>query len=211
MAVRLEYPPGSTPLEAEELDALIPGHITTQGQLDEWETANVAKGMRWARTSRGDLFTEEFCRKLHKAMFGETWEWAGRFRKTDKNIGCSWNRVGIELRKTLDDAKFWMENGTFSIHEIAVQFHHRLVSVHPFPNGNGRFSRAMADILVFRNTSEPLLWTSLGNLANVGEIRKEYISVLKSADNGDYRWLIAFCVPKECRPLKFRCIPEKNR
>ncbi len=100
-------------------------------------------------------------------MFGETWKWAGEFRRSDKNIGCPWSLVGIKLRNALDDAEFWVENKTFSVHEIAVRFHHRLVSVHPFPNGNGRFSRAMADILVFRNDWEPLLWNSFENLTNV--------------------------------------------
>ncbi len=112
--------------------------------------------MRWARISRGDIFTEHFCRKLHKEMFGETWKWAGEFRKSDKNIGCPWSRIGLELRDALDTAKYWTENKTFPIHDIAIRFHHRLVSVHPFPNGNGRFSRAMADILVFRSKEKPL-------------------------------------------------------
>lgn len=112
------------------------------------------------------MLTEEFCRKLHKSLFGETWNWAGEFRRSDKNIGCRWNQVGIELRKALEDARFWIENDTFSVYEIAIRFHHRLVFVHPFPNGNGRFSRAMADVLVSRKNLEPLLWNSLGNLTN---------------------------------------------
>ena len=116
-------------------------------------------------------------------MFGDTWRWAGEFRKSDKNIGCPWPKIGLELREALDTVKYWVENRTFSIHEIAIRFHHRLVSIHPFPNGNGRFSRAMADILVFRAKETPLAWNSFGNLSSAHGIRKDYITALKTADN----------------------------
>jgi len=136
MAIKLTYPLGATPLEAEELDALIPTSVTTQGSLNEWEAQNIFTGMLWARGTTDDIFTEQFVRKLHRAMFSETWKWAGEFRKSDKNIGCSWHVVGLELNKTLADAKFWVKNKTFPLCEIAIRFHHRLVLVHPFPNGN---------------------------------------------------------------------------
>lgn len=197
MAINLIYVPWATPLEIEEVDGLIPGHISTQWQLDEWETVNVSKWMQWGRRARLDIFTEQFCRKFHKEMFGNTWKWAWEFRKSDKNIGCPWSKIGLELRETLDTAKYWVENRTFPIHEIAIRFHHRLVSIHPFPNGNGRFSRAMADILLLRAKETPLAWNSFGNLSNANEIRKDYITALKKADNGDYSDLVQLCSPKK--------------
>jgi Fic-DOC domain mobile mystery protein B len=195
MAIELEYPEWSTPLETEELDELIPGHITTQGQLNEWEALNIAKWLTWAYASRWDMLTEAFCKKLHRAMFDETWKWAGEFRRTNKNIWCDWHLVGIELRKTLDDVRYWMENKTFPIHEIALRAHHKLVYVHPFPNGNGRFCRAMADVLVARAGKPPLLWNDFWNLVDQADVRKRYIESLRKADNGDYSALIDLCSP----------------
>lgn len=191
------YAPWATPLETEEIDALIPGHISTQGQLDEWEAMNISKWISWGNTARWDIFTEQFCRKLHKKMFGDTWEWAGEFRKSDKNIGCHWTKIGLELRDTLDTTKYWVEYKIFPIHEIAVRFHHRLVSIHPFPNGNGRFSRTMGNILIFRAKEASLAWNSFGNLWNTHEIRKLYIDALRKADNGDYLDLIQLCCPRD--------------
>lgn len=130
-------------------------------------------------------------------MFGDTWKWAGEFRKSDKNIGCHWSKIGLELRDCLDTAKYWVENKTFPLHEIAIRFHHRLVSIHPFPNGNGRFSRAMGDILVYRAKGTLLKWNSFENPSNAEEVRKNYITALKKADNGDYSDLVRLYNPKK--------------
>jgi Fic-DOC domain mobile mystery protein B len=196
MEIKLIHVPWSTPLDPDELDGLIPWHISTQWDLNEWESLNIENGISWSKSARGNIFTEEFCKKLHKKMFAETWQWAWEFRKSDKNIWCPWIQVGVELRDVLDTAQFWFEHKTFPLHEIAIRLHYRLVFVHPFPNGNGRFSRAMADILLQRNKQTPLLWHTFGDLENTSHVREMYIASLRKADNWDFDDVIQLCSPK---------------
>ena len=195
MEIGLIYAPWATPLEPDELDGLIPWHISTQWQLNEWESQNIEKWFSWSRSARWDILTEIFCKKLHKNLFWGTWEWAWRFRKSDKNIWCSWVKVGVELKQVLNNAKYWLENETFPLHEIAIRLHHWLVLVHPFPNGNGRFSRAMADILLEREKVSPLSWKYFWDMEDSSEIRLRYIDSLKKADNWDFEGLVKLCSP----------------
>jgi len=177
MAINLDYPPGATPLDADELASLIPGHITTQGELNEWEQLNIAQGENRARKHRKEILNEAFLRQLHKQMFGETWKWAGEFRKTDKNIGVDWHKTGVELKKLLDDVHFQIEHASYPPDEIAVRFHHRLVAIHPFPNGNGRHARLMADLLVERLGQPRFTWgqrsLTNGSLVDASETRQQ--------------------------------------
>lgn len=189
--VDLDHPPGATPLDADELASLIPGHITTQGELNEWEQLNIAQGENWARKQRKEILNEGFLRQLHKQMFGETWKWAGEFRKTDKNIGVDWLQIGVELKKLLDDAHYQIEHASYPPDEIAARFHHRLVAIHPFPNGNGRHARLMADLLVERLGQPRFTWGSRSQ-ADESETRQRYIAALQAADRRDIAPLLAF-------------------
>ena len=191
MTVKLDYPPGATPLDADELASLIPDHITTQGELNEWEQLNIAQGENWARKQRKEILNEGFVRQLHKQMFGETWKWAGEFRKSDKNIGVDWLTIGVELKKLLDDAHYQVEHATYPRDEIAVRVHHRLVAIHPFPNGNGRHARLMADLLVERLGQPRFTWGSR-SLVDASEIRQRYIAALQAADARDIAPLLTF-------------------
>jgi Fic-DOC domain mobile mystery protein B len=191
MPVNLDYAPGATPLDPDELAGLIPGHIATQGELNEWEQQNIQVGDDWARKQRKDILSEDFLRQLHRRMFGETWRWAGEFRRSDKNIGVDWLHIGVELRKLLDDVGFQVEHGSYPSDEIAVRFHHRLVAIHPFANGNGRHARLMADLLVERLGRPRFTWGSV-NLVDAGETRQRYIAALQAADAHDIAPLLAF-------------------
>ena len=191
MAVELDYPPGATPLDADELANLIPGHITTQGELNEWEQLNIAQGEKWAHRQRKEILDEIFVRRLHRQMFGETWRWAGSFRKSDKNIGVDWLRIGVELKQLLDDARYQIEHSGFPADELAIRFHHRLVAIHPFPTGNGRHARLMADLLVMRLGRPRFTWGS-ASLVDPNETRQRYIKALQAADARDIAPLLAF-------------------
>ena len=183
--------PGATALDAEELASLIPGHITTQGELNEWEQLNILQGEAWARKQRNGILNEAFVRQLHKQMFGETWRWAGSFRKSDKNIGVDWLKVGVELKKLLDDTHYQIEHASYPPDEIAVRFHHRLVFIHPFPNGNGRHARQMADLLVEQLGQPRFTWGSR-SLVDATDTRQSYITSLQAADVRNYAPLLAF-------------------
>jgi Fic-DOC domain mobile mystery protein B len=191
MAVNLDYPPGATPLDADELASLLPKHITTQGELNEWEQLNILQGEAWARRQHKDILDEAFVRQLHQKMFGETWSWAGSFRKSDKNIGVEWQHIGVRLHDLLNDVRHQIDHATYPPDEIAARFHHRLVAIHPFPNGNGRHARMMADLLVQKLGQPPFTWGSK-NLIEADEARTRYINALRAADNRDYQPLLAF-------------------
>jgi Fic-DOC domain mobile mystery protein B len=191
MSLNLDYPPGATPLDPDERAGLIPGHITTQGELNEWEQLNIVQGEQWARKRRREILTDEFLRQLHRQMFGETWRWAGEFRKSDKNIGVDWLKIGVELKTLRDDVRYQVERGSYPADEVAVRFHHRLVAIHPFPNGNGRHARLMADLLVERLEGARFTWGSR-SLIDAGETRQRYIAALQAADARDIAPLLAF-------------------
>jgi Fic-DOC domain mobile mystery protein B len=183
----------TTPLDPDEAAGLIPSHIRTQAELNEWEQTNILEGERWAlqRRSRTDPLTEGFVRELHRRMFGKTWDWAGTFRSSDKSIGVDWRQVGVQLKDLLDDARYRLAHDTYPLDEIAARFHHRLVCIHPFPNGNGRHARLMADVLLVRRGAEPFSW-GRGDLVHAGAARDRYIAALTAADRGEVGPLLEF-------------------
>lgn len=192
MGITLAYPPGSTPLNADELAGLIPSHISTQGQLNEWEHHNIVEGQQWAFSrSRKDLLTIGFMQTLHEWLFGNTWQWAGSIRTTEKNIGVAPEQIAVQLLNLCEDVKTQLEKASYSLDEIAARFHHRLVSIHPFPNGNGRFSRVMSDLLLVENGGTPFTWGD-GDLIGDGDVRRRYIAALREADARNYQPLFEF-------------------
>ena len=191
MAIELELKPGQTPLDPDEAAGLKPRHIATQGELDEWEAQNILKASRWiARQKKLNVLNDHFCRELHVKMFDDTWKWAGTLRKSDKNIGCDWTQIAVSLRQLLDNMAYWLEHNVFPPEEVAVRFHHRLVWLHAFPNGNGRHARLMTDCLLRQCGLAPFSW-GRGNLVIANEVRQRYIQALRAADANDYALLLA--------------------
>jgi Fic-DOC domain mobile mystery protein B len=181
----------NTPLEAEEREQLIPSYITLRRELNEAEQINIADAAKWLASRRRDVLDEKFLRNLHTRMFGKVWKWAGSYRTTPRNIGVEAWRIPMDVAQAIDDAKFWVANGTYSPDEIAVRFSHRLVAIHPFPNGNGRFSRMVGDLLVQQLGQSRFSWGS-ANLVDPNETRKAYVAALRAADAHDLEPLIAF-------------------
>ncbi|MGH1373395.1 MAG: mobile mystery protein B [Cellvibrionaceae bacterium] len=194
MSAIVGEPDGATPLDPDEMEGLKFQHVTTRGELDQLEQANIQEGLKWLKKRKNlELFTEAFVCDLHKRLFGMVWRWAGTFRKTGKNIGVDAQQISVELRKLLDDAKYQTENETYSALELATRFHHRLVKIHPFPNGNGRHSRIMTDAILTKALQEKAIdWAGGHNLQTMGEHRRKYIAALRSADHGDYEPLLKF-------------------
>lgn len=192
--MKFEYPMGATPLDPNEIEGLIPQHITLQIELNEYEQSNILKVENWIsekKFSIPDILSESFITKLHKKMFDDTWHWAGKFRKTEKNIGVDPVSIPIELKNLVDDVDFQVKNLTYTCDEISARFHHRLVAIHPFANGNGRHARLMSDILLKALDRPFFSWGAVTSLSQT-EFRKKYIFALRSADKYDYEPLLEF-------------------
>ena len=195
MGLELEYIKGQTPLEEEEKEELKIKTISTRGELDEFEQANIEKAMEWSlrrKFSMDKILTSDFIKDVHKRMFDEVWGWAGTFRRTNKNIGVDKYYIGQELMVLLDDCRYWIDNKTFSEDEIAIRFKHRMVKIHLFPNGNGRHSRLCADILVSHGFNRPVFTWGGENITDKGETRTWYLEALYQADNGNIKPLLEF-------------------
>ena len=195
MGIDFNYTEGQTPLDEEEKEGLLISTITTHGELDEFEQLNIQKAVEWTiarkfKTER--ILTEAFIKELHRKMFGDTWAWAGKFRNTNKNLGVNHFKVSIDLRNLLDDVKFWIDNSTYSPNEIAIRFKHRIVSIHCFPNGNGRHSRLLADVVIEHIFKESVYSWGSANLTDAVDARKRYLTSLKTADKGNFSPLIEF-------------------
>jgi Fic-DOC domain mobile mystery protein B len=189
-----QEPEDATPLAPQERDALLQTWITDRDDLNEAEQENIVKGAAWAGRRRGkpvDLLNEDFAKSLHKQMFGEVWEWAGSYRQTERNIGIEAYRIPAEMPAMFDDVRYWVEHETYPPDEIAVRLHHRLTAIHPWPNGNGRHARLMADLLIQRLGDNVFSWGG-GTLSDTGELRTRYVAALKSADNHDIGPLLEF-------------------
>ena len=186
----------STPLTAEEKDGLKLKWITLRSELNEAEARNIAQAQIWLMSNKNkDACSDTFLRELHKKMFGDVWKWAGTYRTSERNIGVVPYQIPIKLMQLFDDVKFWIENKTYSNREIAVRLHHKLVQIHPFPNGNGRISRLMADLVLEKLEGTKFYWGNT-NLVNVSEVRSAYIAALRKADAGDYSALMEFTQKK---------------
>jgi Fic-DOC domain mobile mystery protein B len=189
----IAYDDGATPLDYDELKGLLPTHITTLGELNFLEMENISQAIIWSDNVKAtDIINVEFICKLHKKMFSNVWKWAGKFRKSQKNIGIPYIQIEVELQTLCDDAQAWTGYNTYSPDEFAARFHHRLVFIHPFPNGNGRHARLMADLILEKLFATKVFSWGGESLANHKKTRKEYIKALKMADEHDYSLLLEF-------------------
>lgn len=182
---------GATPLSDEERQGLIPSYISLRGELNEAEQANILEAESWAFGRKRDVLDERFLDNLHKRMFGNVWRWAGRHRRSGKNVGVDAYRVPQELRQLIDDCRYWVEHRSHEPDEIAALFHHRLVWIHPYPNGNGRHARLATDLFLASLGRDRFTWGSK-NLTSPSETRERYIAALREADRHNIRPLLEF-------------------
>jgi len=195
MGLDSEYHKDQTPLEEVEREGLLIKTITTREELDQMEQLHIEKTIVWLihkKFSKDRILSEEFVKDLHRKMFGEIWSWAGTFRKTEKNLGIEWTRIRVELKKLLDDTSYWIKHHVYTQDEVAIRFKHRLVKIHCFPNGNGRHSRLMADVIIENIYGGQVFSWKQSNLLRSDKIRREYIQAIQKADQGSIEPLIQF-------------------
>jgi Fic-DOC domain mobile mystery protein B len=183
---------GHTELSEDDRHGLIPAYIATRGDLFDAEQRNIANALLRRRPpTPAQLLDEQYLRRLHRAMFREVWAWAGRYRTHETNIGIAPHRIATDVALMLGDARAWIEHDTYVPDELAVRFHHRLVAIHPFPNGNGRHGRVAADYLIRGLGGRAFSWGARSDLETPG-LRLAYRRALEQADAGDVTALIDF-------------------
>jgi len=195
MGLDLIYNDGQTPLDEDEKEGLLIKSIATRGELDEFEQQNIEDAIQWSLTRKFKserILSESFILELHNKMYRNVWRWAGEYRKTNKNIGVDKLDIAVALRLLIDDASYWLKHNVYEPEEIAIRFKHRLVSIHCFPNGNGRHSRMIADIIVEKIFHQPVFTWGSKNLSNENDSREKYLKALRKADKGDFELLLKF-------------------
>ena len=194
--IKTKYLKGATPIDVNEMKGLIPDYITTQEELNSLEQENITEAKKWIYSKfPSDILNRTFNCNLHKKMLDQVWKWAGTFRTTDKNIGVNPEQIGISLEELFKNTKYWIENNTYEWDELASRFHHKLVFIHCFPNGNGRHARLMTDLLLKLNNKEPFTWGGKSSQSSIqveSKVRNSYIESLKKADNNSFSELIDF-------------------
>lgn len=191
--VRFDYPNGATPIDPDEMEGLKIRSIATRDELNRFEQDNINAALQWLeRRRKTDILTEQFTKTLHQRMFGKVWKWAGTFRQSGKNIGVDWHKVPSELHTLIHDVHYWIENKTYPVEEIAVRFHHRLVSIHMFANGNGRHARLMTDVLLQDVLKQKTFTWNIKSISSENEVRDLYLKALRQADQHDYSALLDF-------------------
>ena len=180
---------GQTPIDDDEKQALIPS-LNTLEELNIWEHENIIEARKWALNprvlNRNNIFDADFLLKLHEKMLNKTWNWAGQLRTSVKNIGCDAYLIRTELKTLCDDAKYWLEHQTYPVEQLALVFHHRLVKIHLFPNGNGRHARLVSDCIIKKFApAQKINWQGRDS-RSAEELRKSYILALREADRGNY-------------------------
>ena len=190
-------PTGATPIGEEDLEGLIPDFVATREDLNQVEFDNISKALTWgiqqARVLGPDGVLEYgFLMKLHRQMFSDVWKWAGTNRRRITNFGSLPEVIVSEAHTALEDMKYWHAHEVFESDERAARLHCRLVEIHPFPNGNGRCTRLMADLYLV-TIDEPMFTWGLRSIDVDGDARKRYIAALVRAQNeDDYCDLLAF-------------------
>ncbi len=195
MGLNLDYINGQTPLDEDEKDGLLIETIATRAELDEFEQQNIEEAIQWilGRSIKPEtIFSESFIRSLHRRMYKNIWKWAGEFRKSNKNLGIDKWQIPTALKNLCDDAVYWLKNETYPPDEIAIRFKHRIVSIHCFPNGNGRHSRLIADIIIDKIYNQNVFSWGARNLVQQGDSRTKYLKAIREADKGSFDELLKF-------------------
>jgi Fic-DOC domain mobile mystery protein B len=182
---------GHTELSEEDRLGLVPTYIATRGDLFDAEQRNIAQALLRRRPTLAQLLDDKYLRDLHAAMFERVWRWAGRYRLNETNIGIDPDQISTAVRSLVGDARAWVDHHTYEPDEIALRFHHGLVAIHPFPNGNGRHGRVAADFLITSLGLERFSWGA-DLRVDTDELRAAYRDALQRGDDGDIADLLAF-------------------
>jgi Fic-DOC domain mobile mystery protein B len=188
-----ETVPGATPLSQKDIEGLLLEHITTLEQLNEAENQNIYDAQEWLENSKiSNAVSVEFLRDLHKRMFCDVWSWAGNFRTRETNIGIEPYHIPTELHQACGNVTYQLEQTTYDLLELIARYHHRLVCIHPYPNGNGRWARIACDALITKRLDRPALNWSSEDLSKISDERASYIDTLRAGDKRNFHPLMNY-------------------
>lgn len=187
----------------EDISDLLLRHLTTRESRNTVELETIGRAydkyvFRGRKKNAGNKWlTEEYIRQVHRDMFGGIWNWAGKYRQVNLNIGITWSQIPEQITVLCDDFVFWnTTQSAMPILEVAARLQNRLTHIHPFKNGNGRHARLITDIFL-RSQDHPLpKWPQIQLIEHGDAVRREYIAAMKQADMGNFDPLITFFV--EC-------------
>ena len=182
---------GHTVLGEDDREGLIPSYVATRGELFEAEQRNISEALLGRAPSTAELLDDAYIHRLHRKMLGSVWSWAGRYRTLNTNLGVPFEQIPGAVRALMLDTRTWVDGNVYEPDEAAVMFHHRLVVIHPFANGNGRLGRIAADYLITSLGRERFTWGA-SSYASTGELRSAYLACLRTGDNGDLSDLMRF-------------------
>ena len=186
MELKTAYYPGQAQLDHEELAGLKLQGIKDLTEVIPYETKNILKASTWAEKNLfgpEKIFTELFIKEIHKRMFGDVWDWAGKYRLGNKTMGVDFKLIRQELKQLFSNTMFWIENENYQPDEIAIRFMHRLMQIQCFPGGNARHARLMADIVI-EHVLNGDIFTWGKTLNNAELAREKFLDALKKADKG---------------------------
>ena len=192
-------PEGASPITEEQKEGLLQRWVSTQNELNQIEKNNILLGQQWLfnnRQKKADFAAYTFLSKLHKKMFNDVYSWAGNKRTLEATIGIDPLLIRENVASLRLDVQTWMANKTYPPEEIAVRYHHVLVRIHPFPNGNGRLCRLIADYIneqIYNN--EPFSW-GRDELYTNGTARSAYLQAIYEANNHRIESLVTFAMGK---------------
>jgi Fic-DOC domain mobile mystery protein B len=183
---------GHTELGHDERGGLVPLDIATRSDLHAAEERSIATALLRRRSPTPPVLLDDaYLRRLHRDLFGAVWTWAGTYRRRVTNIGIEPAQISTAVRALTDDALGWIEYSTYDHDELAARFHHRLVAIHPFPNGNGRHGRIAADLLAVGLGRDRFTWGARLDV-DTSTLRRRYVDALRAADDGDIEPLLVF-------------------
>jgi Fic-DOC domain mobile mystery protein B len=190
-----ETAPGATPLQPEDLEGLIPRNLISKQQLDELEAENILQAEVWSALqiwSPEKLLSSSIIRRCHKELFGKTWRWAGTYRKRETSIGVAPEQISVLTEQLIGNTLYQINESSEETKVVLARFHHQLVSIHLFPNGNGRHARFVCNILASALNQELPTWGAKTLIAGPSS-RQKYLSALRKADaTGDLELLVKF-------------------
>jgi len=183
--MHFEDPDADMPLEADEIKALIPGHITSRAQLNNWQQENILAAKLWGFKGLTKIvITPAFIVKLHEKMFYKTWTWAGKLRQQDNQRGEPWADIAQALTKLSEDSNCWLEEKAYELEELLARLHYRLVAIQAFFDGNGRHGRLLTDLLYYKLARKQFDWGKTLNEKPL-VIRQRYHEALQAAEQGN--------------------------